>query len=429
MNEKFEEYLKNAETAYINEQYDVALEFCEKAIAEDSSHTDAYTGAGKACLVLDKREEAEKYFTKAVELDSENGEKYFDLANIKFGLENYMEALANYAKAEQYGCQDEVMQKVYYQIGMISHMTGDMKATLLNFEKAERMGVVNADTKEILLKRLQIYVETQDFVSAENYAVQLKMLAPGEYRSYQIYFQILVALGKYAKAEQLLEEAELYTDINSDIANKADICFNKAMIFAVKADNEPEKAAEYYQEAIIIFDEFLATPDLLDEIITNVTFSKAEVYLKLEKFDDALQCVEGITITDEIQEKIKFIKMSCYLAKENYEKAARFAEELKQSNNEYYVYFATYADAFVAKKVADTDEAQKDIAESKYNNAIAYFRNKAFEKPQDVFASIFRVRLYAENGKYAKAEELIKMLPDVLRAELSKYVLECQNER
>jgi tetratricopeptide (TPR) repeat protein len=429
MSEKFEEFLKNAESAYINGQYEAALELCEKAIAEDSSNADAYTGAGKACLVLNRLLESEEFFLKAVELDSENGEKYFDLANIKFGLENYTEALSNYAKVEQYGCQDDVMQKVYYQIGMISHMTGDMKSALLNFEKAEKIGAVNADTKEILLKRLQIYIESQDFVSAENYAIQLKMLAPGEFRSYQICFQILVALGKYEKAEQLLEEAEQYADINSDIGNKADICFNKAIIFAVKADNEPEKAADYYQAATAVFDEFIATPDLPDEIIANVAFSKAEIYLKLEKFDDALQCVEGITATDETQEKINFIKLSCHLAKDNYGKAEGFAEELKQSSNEYYVYFATYADAFIAKKIADKDETQKGIAEAKYNNAIAFFRNKAFEKPQDVFASIFRVRIYAENGKFAKAEELIKILPDVLKAELSKYVSECKNER
>ena len=82
--------------------------------------------------------------------------------------------------------------------------------------------------KEILLKRLQIYIQSEDYTSAENYAIQLKMLAPSEFRSYQIYFQKLAAMGKYNKVEELLAEAEKYADIDSDIRNKADICFDKA---------------------------------------------------------------------------------------------------------------------------------------------------------------------------------------------------------
>jgi tetratricopeptide (TPR) repeat protein len=127
MSEAIQEYLPNAETAFTNGQYEAALELCEKAIAGDGTNAEAYTGAGKACLVLDRLQDAESF------------------------------------------------------------------------------GAVNADSKEILLKRLQIYVESQDFANAENYAVQLKMLAPAEFRSYQIYFQILAAMGKYDKAEELIK--------------------------------------------------------------------------------------------------------------------------------------------------------------------------------------------------------------------------------
>jgi tetratricopeptide (TPR) repeat protein len=201
-------------------------------------------------LVLERLTDSEQYLQKAIELDGTNGEKYFDLANIKFGLEKYAEALANYAKAEQFGCNDDTRQKLYYQLGMLSHMTGDTKSALLNFEKAENIGAVNADTKEILLKRLQIYIESEDYTSAENYAIQLKMLAPGEFRSYQIYLQILVAMSKYGKAEEVLAEAESYADIAADVRNKADICFDKAMILAVKADKDPANSAAYYQDTL-----------------------------------------------------------------------------------------------------------------------------------------------------------------------------------
>jgi len=428
MTEKMTEYLSNAQIAFTNSQYDVALEWCEKAIAEDATVAEAYTGAGKACLVLDKLQESEKYFVKAAELDSINGEKYFDLGNIKFGLAQYTEALLNYAKAEQYGCSDEVLQKLYYQIGMLSHMSGDSKSALLNFEKAESIGAVNADTKEILLKRLQIYIESEDYRNAENYAIQLKMLAPGEFRSYQIYFQILIAVGKFDKAESIIAEAEKYADVDSNILNKADIYFDKAMICAVKAEKDPDNAKQHYQSAIAVFDELLSVTDLPAETIVNASFSKAEVYLKLEQFDDALACVESIEESDESREKICFIRLSCYFGKEDYVKAVEYAEILKQSANEYYGYFATYADVFATNKLAQRDINQAKNAQLKYDNAVAFFKKKAFENPQDVFALIFRTRLYAENGKFFKAEELIKLLPDVLRTELRKYVDGCRSE-
>jgi tetratricopeptide (TPR) repeat protein len=307
-------------------------------------------------------------------------------------------------------------------------MSGDTKSALLNFEKAESFGAVNADTKEILLKRLQIYVESQDFVNAENYAVQLKLLAPSEFRSYQIYFQILTAVGKYDKAEEVLAEAEKYADVESDILNKADVYFDKAMLCAVKADKDPEHAAGYYEEAVKIFEELEAVPDLPALTLANIAFTKAEIYLKLEWFDDALQCAESIPDNEETGERADFIRLSCYFGKEDYDKADEYAEKLKQSANEYYVYFATYADAFAAKKLAGVSDAAAALAKSKYNNAVAFFKNKSFEKPQDVFSVIFRVRLYAENGRFFKAEELIKLMPETLRTELNKYMADCRRK-
>ncbi len=427
-NEVVKEFLNNAEIAFINDQYDVALELCIQAIAKDPLNADAHTGAGKASLVLNRLQDAEKYLQSAVDLDNTNGEKYFDLGNIKFGLEKYNESLTNYAKAEQLGCVDTTKQKLYYQIGMINYLMGDTKSALLNFEKCDGFATVNTDTKEILLKRLQIYIESQDFANAENYAIQLKMLSPAEFRSYQIYFQILAAMGKYDKAEAILNEAENYSDIAADVLNKADVYFDRVMLCAVKADKDPDNASKHYQDAINLLTEFEAMPEIPIDTLENVAFSKAEIYLKLERFDDALASVEAISENEQTKEKAAFIKLSCYFGKEQYENAIEYADQLKLSENEYYAYFAIYADAYIARKLAGSGEIAAKLAESKYNNAIAFYKNKSFEQPNNVFPLIFRVRLYAENGKFVKAEELTKLMPDVLKIELSKYISDCRKE-
>jgi len=85
-------------------------------------------------------QEAERRFERAVELDSSSGERFFDLGNIKFGLEKHAEALANYAKAEQLGCDNEIMQKLYYQIGILNQFSNNTKSALTNFDKAEDTG-------------------------------------------------------------------------------------------------------------------------------------------------------------------------------------------------------------------------------------------------------------------------------------------------
>ena len=429
MNEQIQEYFSNAQTAFSSGQYETAFEWCEKAIAEDPSSADAYTGAGKACLVLNKLPESEQYFQKAAELDPENGEKYFNLGNIKFGLEKYTEALLNYAKAERYGCDDIIKQKLYYQIGMLNHMAGDAKAALLNFEKSESIGAVNADTKEILLKRLQIYIESQDYVSAENYAVQLKLLAPQEFRSYQIYFQILLTLEKYKKAEEILIEAEKYSDAltSGDIQDKRDVYFDKAILATIKAETDPENAKTHHQTALNILDDFTSVPDLTPEIINDISFSKAEIFLKLEKFDSAMDCINGIESDDEdTKEKINFIKLSCYIGKAEYENSIRVAEFVKQSKNEYYQYFAIYSDTYATRKLSEKDSNQEKNAQLKYDNAIAFFKKKTFENSLDMFALVFRIRLYAENAKFVKANELIGLLPENLKLELQKYVETCR---
>jgi tetratricopeptide (TPR) repeat protein len=449
MSEKVQEILFNAEVAFNSGKYEASLELFKSAIAEDPSNAQAYTGAGRMSLLLNSLLESEMYFQKAADIDVGNGERFFDLGNIQFGLAKNTEALVNYSKAEKLGCSDGTLQKIYYQVGLLNHAIGDTKSAIISFDKADDIGIINEDTKGFLIERLKIYLEIPDIERAENTAAQLKLLAPGDYLSYQACFQVMILAGKYKQAEELLVEAEKYSDINASTVNSFSFCVNKAMIFAAKAESDPDNLIVHNTSAIAVFDEYLTTPDLPEEVIVNIALAKAELFLKLEKFNDALQCVDSIAIkgnpdgisidADEsneepsaeqkLKEKAVFIKLTCYLGLEDYDKARDYAERLKVSSDEQYEYFAIYADAFIAQKLAIKDKSQKELAVAKYNNAIAYFKNKAFASPTDLFSTVFRIRLYSENGKFANAEELIKILPDEIQADLSKYLSDCRKEQ
>jgi hypothetical protein len=64
--------------------------------------------------------------------------------------------------------------------------------------------------------------------------------------------------------------------------------------------------------------------------------------------------------------------------------------------------------------------------ERKYAETIAFFRNKTFENPNDVLASVFRARLYAEQGKFEKAKEIAILLSEDDRNSILNYIEQCQ---
>ena len=422
MNEKVQNLLKSADIAFINGQYEKSLELCQEVIEINPENVDARTGAGKVCIVLEKLDEALTYFEEAIELDSTNGERYFNLANVKFGLGKFNEALINYAKAEQLDCNDEIKQKIYYQIGVINQLTGNKKAALVNYNKSENIGNINPDAKDILIKKIQIYVETEDFINAENAAIQYKMIAPNEFKSYLIYIQILMTTRKYDKIEKVLEEIELYVDDKDLLSNKVEICIIRASLLSMKADQDKENRFKYYEQSLANFDQFLNQEDITQNDLDLIYFSKAEIYMKLERFDEAIKSLEEIQDKINDVDKANFIKLSCYMGLAQYENTSKIIDLLKATQNAYYNYFAIYSEAFIANKTSNINKA--DI----YNFAIAYFKNKTFENPGDIFSLIFRTRIYAEYGKFNKAEELIQLFPETLKLELQQYVEQCKKE-
>ena len=69
----------------------------------------------------------------------------------------------------------------------------------------------------------------------------------------------------------------------------------------------------------------------------------------------------------------------------------------------------------------------KEDAERKYNEEIAFFRSEMLKANEDsAYALIFRTRMYAELGKYAKAEELAELMSEEDKASLYDYIKECR---
>ena len=127
---------------------------------------------------------------------------------------------------------------------------------------------------------------------------------------------------------------------------------------------------------------------------------------------------EPYQLSEENVEKIQVMLMNCYLQLDDFAAAQKMAQCLKNSENQYFNYFATYTDALAERKLTGDSAA----ANRKYAEAQAFFRGRMFADRKDSLAAVFRARLYVEQGQFAKAEEIAMLLSDEDRRAVSDYI-------
>lgn len=419
------EYVAQAKMAFASQRFETTVELCEKALSYDMFNTEAYSLAGNACLVMNRLVDAEQYFVKAVNLDPNTGERYFDLGNCYFGQQRLKDALEQYASAIKLGCRDEVMQKLYYVVGVINQLDGKRAEALMNYEKADAIDGLDNDRTDILLKKTQIYVEQNNLPQAENCALQLKLLMPNEFKSYQLLFQIYLEQRKIKEARAVLAEAEQYCRDSPEEATE--IRFDRAMLYCFMAENDPEKQEVHFSNAEAVLDEIEASPDSSELNRCEAILTRADICYKLNRIDQAIEFagkVEKITDPDlaEYAERAHYTLIRCFSRKNDFVKARDNARILKDSENSFYKHYSYYAEAYASKRIAETAHARSNDYIGLYNAAIAYYRNCTVTSPGDFLAYLFRAKCYVDIGKFDKAEEIGKLLPADAQANLNDYI-------
>ena len=429
-----DEVLSNVAIAFSCEQYESALEQCKKIIKTDEHNIEAYVFAGNSCIMLDRLPEAESYFSKAIELNSSNGDLYFSLGHSQYGQKKYSEALRNYAKAEQYGCSEENRQKLYYLMGILCQAQGNDQAALINFEKSSNAAPTNANQKDIVLKTVQIYVEQGDMESAEEYAVQYKLLAPDEFKSYQLLFQIYLEAKKTDEAVAVLDEAEKNCPLSAQ--DEIDISFDRALVLCFKAENEPEHMAEHFESAIAQLEELEKGGALPLALQYETVITRAEIYIKLGKHEHAYSLISNVADASETDDeeanaliyRARLLAVEYLLSKEEYEKACEYSKLQQKSKDPAYQYHAYYSEAFATKMIARNSPELKEKADKLYEYAIAFLRSYSASVPGDILAFLYRAKAYADIGEYEKATELCGALPDEAQKEMKEYIKICKKE-
>lgn len=427
MEKMFNEYMSNAKASFINGAYENVIDSCNQAL-QLSKNIEAYSLLGQAYLVLERLSEAESIFRKAISIE-ENSELYFNLGNSLFGQQRIAEALANYAKAEELGCSDEIKQKMYYVMGIINQLQGNDQDALINYKKSENIAKMNNDQKDILLKQIQIYVNNKDYEHAEKYARELKLLVPGEFKSYQLLIQILLEQNKIKQALSVLNEAETYC--NNDLSAYIEICFDYAMIDCYKARQDENKS--HYLSAIEHLNKLRKVNDLPLDVQYEIDVTIAEIYLKLAETDKAIYYAKRVANKNTPSlltyiERAVFILAETYAACKDYEKVVEYAKRLKNSEDLGYRHHGYYIEAYAINKMAKDNETLTDQAINITERAIAYYRKCLAVDSNDLLSSIYRTKLYADQGYYDKAIELTKIFPETIQEEMFKYIDKCKNK-
>ena len=268
--------------AFLNQENETALNLAKQAIKLEPKNPNAYKCAGNACMSMEQYDEAIKNYSLAVKCDPDNGNRYYDLGFALATMEKLAEAMKNFAKAEELGCIPENLVQLYNVLGIICFDIGRYDDALINLNKAEQLIGIDMD---ILQRKAVIYGIKDDIRNGLLTANQIKLIAPTEYRGYQIAFKLLIQAKRLEAAEKELEKAEKYA------APSMDFYFDR-MTFELEK-YQTGKNKEHFDSALAIIDKALNT---LNPTLTNVIESyinAAEIYLQLEKPDPTIECLNA----------------------------------------------------------------------------------------------------------------------------------------
>ena len=197
--------IADSRLAFLNQENETALNLARRAIALEPRNPDAYKCAGNACMSLARYDEAIKNYSQAVKCDGANGNRYYDLGFAQATADQTVNAMNSFARAEELGCVPENLVQLYNVLGIICFDIGRYDDALVNLSKAEQLLGVDLD---IMQRKAVIYGIKNDIRNGLHTANQIKMIAPSEYKGYQIAFKLLIQAKRLETAEKELQMAD-----------------------------------------------------------------------------------------------------------------------------------------------------------------------------------------------------------------------------
>lgn len=274
--------IADSHMAFINQQYESALNLAKQAINLDSKNPNAYKCAANVYMSLERYDEAIKNYSAAVKHDPNNGNRYYDLGYAYAVAEKISEAMKSFAKAEELGCSPENIVQLYNVLGIICFDIGRYDDALINLGKAEQIVGVDLD---ILQRKAIIYGIKNDIRNGLLTANQIKLIAPSQYLGYQLAFKLLTQADRLDDARKELERAERYAEPCMEYY------FDCITLELKQYESDGDKA--HFDTALSFIDKALNTVKPTLSNVMESYINAAEIYLQLEKPDQTIHCLNA----------------------------------------------------------------------------------------------------------------------------------------
>ena len=280
--EKVSQLLADSHFAFINSQNSEALHLANEAIRLAPKNPYAYQCAGDAYMSLGQYEKAVESYKKAVKLDQNNGNRYFNLGYALATNEKAAVAIKNLAKADELGCSPENTVQLDNLLGIICFDIGRYKDALVNLEKAEQIIGVDMD---IMKRKVIIYGMKNDIRNGLLTTNQMKLVAPSDYTGYQLAFKLLCQANRLEAAERELEMAKKYAELSMDY-------YFDCMTFEIQK-YQTDRDKQRYNKALTFIEEALKTLKPTSTEVIESYINAAEIYLQLEDPDKTIDCLNA----------------------------------------------------------------------------------------------------------------------------------------
>lgn len=352
-------------------------------------------------------------------------------------LQDY-EAAWKYA-AQQVSREPTVFQHygTLYSLEMLLERYGAAENTLFRAEKT--VSLTDEEAVNLATMKSSLYLtaaskdpeyEMEYFQQAEEALepfLSRRNLPPQAFQLLQIaYTDVLVKCGKYERCIHLIEELLDTAPRRFVPPNPEDAARVEEAVDVVFADEQ-----EYLNEQEEQMRRRFADVNVL-AVADDCQVEQGEDGVPFIRFPNAMEDTAQepdeedageddelpVTLDENTRGKLLMTMITCLLEKRDFKKARTYAAALRENENMQYSYYGRYVETMSARHIG-LPNAQVDRL---YQETIAYFRSRTVENRSDALAAVFRARLYAEQGKYAKAREIARMLTEEDQASIERYI-------
>lgn len=355
-----------------------ALDYYEKAEAEEPNCKDTYLKKGIAYAALQEYDAAIEELHKVLKLDKANCEAYVQLFRIYFLQGNYKEAIMNANIAIDNGEEDP---DLYFHIAKAYERLKEHDRAIRNYNKAISLNQLEG---KYYVEKSKNLVRRRKFEDALETLADLNKYCPDAFEAYHYSFLIYMQAGEYVMADKVINTGlEMFpTDVS--------LYYDKLRILNVVKE---------FDAALELIGLLKQLPGFAAEE-RNILVEEARVYLQTERTEKAAEVLEKVINMDGAQTfEAHYLLMNTYLSMQRLEDVVRIARIMTDADdNSTYARSAYYYEAMSLLKMNKTADSKQC-----YKKAIEKYRLHGLKHPEDLDTYMFRALCHKDIGEYEKA--------------------------